>query len=219
MFRKTYVIPTYNKALVAKDLPKEEQKCKELEKQLIKTKEWLDMTLNAVKLENQFACANQDRENLTSQIIQSQISCKLALVQKDAFLIQENSSKKDSKIMSLKAELEHIKSKLASKINKLKLLKSDITSAELAWPRFAIIRDMNEANKHITSCCQTHPASPTWLFKIIVSKRSRSGKTNLVANLVLSNKGKCIYKEKKSGRRYISCDDLIVCKYHPNVAK
>ena len=37
---------------------------------------------------------------------------KLASAQKDAFSIQENSSKKDSEIMSLKAELEHIKSKL-----------------------------------------------------------------------------------------------------------
>ena len=58
---------------------------------------------------------------------------------------------------------------------------------------------------------------------MIVTGKSGSGKTNLVANLVfiLGHKGECIYKGKKGGssRRYISCDDLIVCGYHPNEPK
>ena len=54
---------------------------------------------------------------------------------------------------------------------------------------------------------------------MIDTGKSGSGKTNLVANLVLGDKGECIYKGKKGGRRYISCDDLIVCGYHPNEPK
>jgi len=65
------------------------------------------------------------------------LESKLASAQKDAFSIQENSSKKDSEIMSLKAELEHIKSKLASKIDELERLKSDTTSV-VARPRSVI---------------------------------------------------------------------------------
>ena len=46
-----------------------------------------------------------------------------------------------------------------------------------------------------------------------------------MANLFLGNKAKCIYKGKKGSRgvsygsRYIACDDLIVCGYHPDEPK
>ncbi len=40
------------------------------------------------------------------------------------------------------------------------------------------------------------------------------GKTNILKNLFVDDKGECIYKEKKGGSRYIQCDDLIVCGYH-----
>src|SRR5688572_25709081 len=54
---------------------------------------------------------------------------------------------------------------------------------------------------------------------------SGSGKTNILRNLFLSTKAKCICKSKKGpkstlyGSRYIACDDLIVCSYHPNEPK
>ena len=81
------------------------------------------------------------------------------------------------------------------------------------------LMDMDEANKQIASRCQSHPASPTWPFKMIVTGKSGSGKTNILANLFLGDKAEYIYKGKKGGRRYISCDDLIVCGYHPDEPK
>ncbi len=54
---------------------------------------------------------------------------------------------------------------------------------------------------------------------MLVTKKSESGKTNILANLFLGNKAKCIYKGKKGESRYIACDNLIVCGYHPNELK
>ncbi|CAG8724667.1 23460_t:CDS:2 [Cetraspora pellucida] len=81
------------------------------------------------------------------------------------------------------------------------------------------LMDIDEANKHVASRCQSHPASPTWPFRMIVTGKSGSGKTNILTNLFLDDKAEYIYKEKKGGRRYISCDNLIVCGYHPDEPK
>ena len=86
-------------------------------------------------------------------------------------------------------------------------------------PMKLFFMDMDEANKHIASHYQSHPASPTQPFRIIVTGKSGSGKTNILTNLFLSDKAKYIYKRKKGGRRYISCDDLIVCGYHSDEPK
>ncbi|PKK60109.1 hypothetical protein RhiirC2_793814 [Rhizophagus irregularis] len=48
---------------------------------------------------------------------------------------------------------------------------------------------------------------------------SGSGKTNILANLFVGDKGECICKGKEGGSRYIACDDLIVCGYHPDEHK
>ncbi|EXX57841.1 hypothetical protein RirG_203450 [Rhizophagus irregularis DAOM 197198w] len=54
---------------------------------------------------------------------------------------------------------------------------------------------------------------------------SGSGKTNILGNLFLGTKAECICKDKKGpkgtsyGSRYIACDDLIVCGYHPDEPK
>ena len=51
---------------------------------------------------------------------------------------------------------------------------------------------------------------------------SGSGKTNILENLFLGTKAECIYKGPKGtsyGSRYIACDDLIVCGYHPDEQK
>ena len=79
--------------------------------------------------------------------------------------------------------------------------------------------DMDEATKHKSSRIQSHPASPSWPFRMLVTGKSGSGKTNILANLFLGDKAEYIYKGKKGGSRYIACDDLIVCGYHPDEPK
>ena len=79
--------------------------------------------------------------------------------------------------------------------------------------------DMDEATEHESSRIQSHPASPSWPFSMLVTGKSGSGKTNILANLFLGDKAEYIYKGKKGGSRYIACDDLIVCGYHTDESK
>ena len=58
-----------------------------------------------------------------------------------------------------------------------------------------------------------------WPFSKIITGKSDTGKTNLIANLITRNKGEHIYKRQKGGSRYIKCDDLIICNYYPNKLK
>src|SRR5438067_8148785 len=81
------------------------------------------------------------------------------------------------------------------------------------------LMDMDEATKHESSRIQSYPASPSWPFSMLVTGKSGSDKTNILVNLFLSNKAECIYKGKKGRFRYIACDDLIVCGYHPDELK
>ena len=78
--------------------------------------------------------------------------------------------------------------------------------------------DMDEVTKHESSRNIGHPAM-TWPFSMLVTGRSGSGKTNLLANLVLGDKDEYIQNKRKGGSRYICCDDLIVCGYHPDEPK
>jgi len=78
--------------------------------------------------------------------------------------------------------------------------------------------DMDEATKHASSRCIGHPAM-SWPFAKLVTGKSGTGKTNILGNLVLGDKAEYIYKKKKGGSRYIRCDDLIVCGYHPDEPK
>src|SRR5438034_6565280 len=86
-------------------------------------------------------------------------------------------------------------------------------------PMKLYLMDMDEITKHESSRIQSHPASPSWPFSMLVTGKSGSDKTNILANLFLGNKAECIYKNKKDGSRYIACDDLIVCGYHPDEPK
>ena len=78
--------------------------------------------------------------------------------------------------------------------------------------------DMDEVTKHESSRNVGHPAM-TWTFAMVVTGKSGTGKTNLLANLVLGDKDKYVQKGKKGGSRYICCDDLIICGYHPDEPK
>jgi DNA helicase HerA-like ATPase len=59
----------------------------------------------------------------------------------------------------------------------------------------------------------------SWTFAKLVIGRSGTGKTNLLGNLVLGDKGEHIHNGQEGGSRYIRCDDLIVCGYHPDEPK
>jgi len=80
------------------------------------------------------------------------------------------------------------------------------------------LMDMDEATKHESSRNVGHPAI-TWPFSKVFTGRSGTGKTNILGNLFVGDKGECLYKEKKGGSRYIQCGDLIVCGYHPDEPK
>ena len=78
--------------------------------------------------------------------------------------------------------------------------------------------DMDEVTKHESSRNIGHPVM-TWPFSMLVTGRSGSGKTNLLANLILGDKDEYVQRGKKGGSCYIKCDDLIVCGYHPDEPK
>ncbi|PKY34180.1 hypothetical protein RhiirB3_453647 [Rhizophagus irregularis] len=62
----------------------------------------------------------------------------------------------------------------------------------------------------------------TWTFSKLVTGKSGSGKTNLLGNLVIGDKDEYVQRGEEGlegGSRYIKCDDLIVCGYHPDEPK
>ncbi|GES76624.1 hypothetical protein GLOIN_2v1790954 [Rhizophagus clarus] len=76
-----------------------------------------------------------------------------------------------------------------------------------------------EKDNDITSPELIRPQTMTWPFSMLVTGRSGLSKTNLLANLVLGDKNEYVQRRKKGGSRYIKCDDLIVCGYHPDEPK
>jgi hypothetical protein len=78
--------------------------------------------------------------------------------------------------------------------------------------------DMDEVTKHESSRNIGHPAM-TWPFSKLITGKSGSGKTNLLGNLVLGDKDEYVQRGEEGGSRYIQCDDLIVCGYHPDEPK
>ena len=61
---------------------------------------------------------------------------------------------------------------------------------------------MDETIKYESSQIQSHPVSLSCPFSILVTRKSGSGKTNILTNLFLGNKAECIYKDKKGRFRY-----------------
>src|SRR6185312_16677642 len=78
-------------------------------------------------------------------------------------------------------------------------------------PMKLYLMDMDEATKHESSRNVGHPAI-TWPFSKVFTGKSGTGKTNILGNLFVGDKGECIYKGKRGGSRYVQCDDLIVCE-------
>ena len=61
---------------------------------------------------------------------------------------------------------------------------------------------------------QGNEFAPAWSFRMAVSGSSDSGKTTMLMNLLMGNKG-----IKKDGERYILYNDLILIAKHPNEPK
>jgi hypothetical protein len=56
---------------------------------------------------------------------------------------------------------------------------------------------------------QGNPFAPTWPFRMIISGSSDSGKTTMMINLLMGDK-----KVKEDGKRYISCNDIVLIGKH-----
>ncbi|RHZ67238.1 hypothetical protein Glove_302g49 [Diversispora epigaea] len=111
-----------------------------------------------------------------------------------------------------------LRRELSKKSNQLREINMQKNSKTGLPPMKLFLMDMDEANKHESIRNVGHPAM-SWPFSKVVSGKSGTGKTNILGNIFVGDKGECIYKKKKGGSRYIRCDDLIVCGYHPDEPK
>ena len=73
------------------------------------------------------------------------------------------------------------------------------------------IRNVDEYSEDLR---QGNEFAPAWHFKMAVSGSSDSGKTTMLMNLLMGNKG-----IKEDGERYVLCNDLVLIAKHPNEPK
>ncbi|CAG8555237.1 22119_t:CDS:2, partial [Cetraspora pellucida] len=64
-----------------------------------------------------------------------------------------------------------------------------------------------------------YKASSDWPFTMLITERTSTSKTNILANLVFRNKSEHIYKEQKEEAQYIRYDDLIIANCYTDDIK
>src|ERR1044071_9391943 len=69
-------------------------------------------------------------------------------------------------------------------------------------------------NEYAEDSRQGNEFAPDWRFGMAVSGSSDSGKTTMLMNLLMGNKG-----IKEDGERYILCNDVVLIAKHPNEPK
>ncbi|RIB03540.1 hypothetical protein C2G38_2224776 [Gigaspora rosea] len=114
-------------------------------------------------------------------------------------LIKKQLKEEIKELKSKNTNLTEYKSKYYSKLEEANSFQFRIKSPLIAFyvkmqKMKLFLMDMDEANKHVASRCQSHPASPTWPFKMIVIGKSGSDdvkNASMVINSYL-HKGKFI---------------------------
>jgi len=61
---------------------------------------------------------------------------------------------------------------------------------------------------------QDDPHAPQWPFRMLLAGSSGSGKTNMLVDLLLGDKLIETYHKRKGGKRYISCNDIVLIGKH-----
>jgi len=59
-----------------------------------------------------------------------------------------------------------------------------------------------------------NPYTPEWPFRMLIAGSSGSGKTNMLINLLLKDKLVKTYHKQEGGKRYISCNDVVLIGKH-----
>jgi septin family protein len=61
---------------------------------------------------------------------------------------------------------------------------------------------------------ERNPYTPVWPFRMLIAGSSGSGKTNMLINLLLEDKLVKTYHNQEGGKRYISCNDVVLIGKH-----
>ncbi|CAG8635572.1 8961_t:CDS:2 [Paraglomus brasilianum] len=129
-------------------------------------------TLKSRITDKDLSLAESKAENVTKskkiRSLESMIKIlegKLSSAQKDAFSIQNNSTKKESEILSLKSKIAEVEHELASKVSELECLKSEAISAELARPKPVVGGDVE---KNIIKGHRVHCSADSDLSKYFI---------------------------------------------------
>ncbi|GES87034.1 hypothetical protein GLOIN_2v1816266 [Rhizophagus clarus] len=159
-------------------------KCKSEQEYIKLSDKNISLELAKMELEDTLA----KKKNELMQVRDDLLSAQKAVIEKDSFL-QETNTLLLEQILKISSESEVL---------------GGISGLE---------KDNGIASPEIT------PKLPNSVFFqhaiiFLLIEKSDSDKTNLLGNLVLSDKDEYMQEDKKGRSCYIKCDDLIICGYH-----